>query len=302
MGDVKTPGRILFVHAHPDDESSQSAGTLSRYVAEGAHVTLVTCTLGELGEILVPEWAHFTPAELGEHRVAELAAALAIMGVTDHVWLGGQGRYHDSGMARDEHGEACPPEELPADAFWAADLLEAANHLVAVIRDRRPHVVSTYDTIGGYGHPDHVQAHRVTMYACLLAGVPSHRPDLGEPWRIPRVLWSTHNFTKWREAVELSRQRGLSIFADDDSARANRGADPAMVDAIVPYGDYLQQATEALLVHRSQVDATDEFWQFFDIMRHLEGSGEAYLFAAGQPFPPCDGPVDDLFSGLDLST
>lgn len=177
LGVVKTPGRILFVHAHPDDESSQSAGTLIRYVDEGAHVTLVTCTLGELGEILVEDWVHFSPQELGLHRIQELAAALRIMGVTDHVWLGGVGHYHDSGMARDVNGDACPPDELPGGAFWAADLLEAANHLVAVIRDRRPHVVSTYDTFGGYGHPDHIQAHRVTMYACLLAGVPSHRPD-----------------------------------------------------------------------------------------------------------------------------
>ncbi len=302
---MKTPGRILFVHAHPDDESSQSAGTLIRYVDEGAHVTLVTCTLGELGEILVDDWSHFTPQELGRHRIEELAEALQIMGVTDHVWLGGEGRYHDSGMGRDEHGEACPPADLPDRAFWAADLLEAANHLVEVIRDRRPHVVSTYDPFGGYGHPDHIQAHRVTMYACLLAGVPSHRPDLGDPWTTPRVLWSTHNFEKWREAVEISRERGLSVFADllaDDSPRANRGADPAQVAALIPYGPRLERANAALFAHRSQVDAANEFWQFFDIMRRLEGSGEAYLFAAGQPFPSGDGPADDLFAGLDLHT
>lgn len=296
-------GRILFVHAHPDDESSQSAGTLSRYVAEGAQVTLVTCTLGEMGEILVDDWAHFTPYELGQHRIQELAAALGIMGVTDHVWLGGPGRYHDSGMARDDAGNAIPPATLPEGAFWAADLLEAADHLVEVIRDRRPHVVSTYDPSGGYGHPDHIQAHRVTMYACVLACVPSHRPDLGPAWRVPRLVWSTHNYSKWREAVEISRERGLTIFGDaddEDDARAHRGADPSQVVAVIPYGQYLPQATEALLAHRSQVDPANEFWQFFDIMRHLEGSGEAYLFVTGKAFPPGDGPADDLLAGLDL--
>ena len=295
-------GRILLVHAHPDDESSQSAATLARYAAEGAQVTLVTCTLGEMGEILVDDWVHFTPAELGRHRVGELAEALGILGVTDHVWLGGQGSYHDSGMQRDESGNVVPPDVLPTDAFWSADLLEAADQLVELIRDRRPHVVSTYDPNGGYGHPDHVQAHRVTMYACLLAGVPSHRPELGKPWRVPRILWSTHNTALWGEAIRISRERGLKLFQDGDSAPGQReAADSVELAAVIPYGAYLERATKALLAHRSQVSANQEFWQFFDIMRNLDGSGEAYLFAAGEPFPAGDGPADDLFLGLDLT-
>lgn len=268
-------------------------------------MTLVSCTLGEMGEILVDDWAHFTPEELGRHRLQELATALGIMGVTDHVWLGGPGRYHDSGMGRDEHGNACPPDVLPDGAFWSADLLEAANHLVEVIRSRRPHVVSTYDPFGGYGHPDHIQAHRVTMYACLLAGVTGHRPDLGDAWVVPRVLWNTHNTLKWREAVMAAREQGLTLFGDSDedneNPSANRGPDPSQIVAVVPYGQYVTQATEALLAHRSQVDATNEFWQFFEIMRRLDGAGEAYMFAAGQPFPKGDAPATDIFAGLDLN-
>ncbi|MCC2593970.1 N-acetyl-1-D-myo-inositol-2-amino-2-deoxy-alpha-D-glucopyranoside deacetylase [Tessaracoccus sp. OS52] len=298
---MSTNRRILFVHAHPDDESSQSAGSLSRYVAEGAQVTLVTCTLGEMGEILVDDWAHFSPEELGKHRLSELAEALGIMGVTDHVWLGGPGRYHDSGMGRDEQGNAIPPEELPEGAFWTADLLEAANHLVEVIRDRRPHVVSCYDPFGGYGHPDHIQAHRVTMYAAALAGVPSHRPDLGEAWQVPRLVWSTHNMGKWREALEAARAQGLQVFDDDEAeARGDRMGDPSKIAAVVPFGQYAPQASAALLAHRSQVDSSNEFWQFFEIMRGLDGSGEAYLYAGGVPFPAGDGPAEDLFAGLDL--
>ena len=153
----------MFVHAHPDDESSQSPATMSRYVDEGAQVTLVTCTLGELGEILVPELEHLSPKELGAHRIGELTRAMETLGVTDHVWLGGQGHYHDSGMATDEQGNVIPRDELPEGAFWAADLLEAADHLVALIRDRRPQVIATYDQNGNYGHPDHIQAHREAM-------------------------------------------------------------------------------------------------------------------------------------------
>jgi len=207
----------MFVHAHPDDESSQSPATMSRYVDEGAQVTLVTCTLGELGEILVPELEHLSPKELGAHRIGELTRAMETLGVTDHVWLGGQGHYHDSGMATDEQGNVIPRDELPEGAFWAADLLEAADHLVALIRDRRPQVIATYDQNGNYGHPDHIQAHRVTMYASQLAAVPSYRPDLGEPWQVSRILWITYNPTAWAAAFEKAQEPGCR-FVDVHNA------------------------------------------------------------------------------------
>ncbi len=290
--------RLLFVHAHPDDESSQSAGTLSRYVAEGAQVTLVTCTLGEMGEILVPDWAHYSPAELGQHRISELAEALGIMGIEDHVWLGGPGRYHDSGMDRDEKGNACPMTERPDGAFWDADLLEASNHLVEVLRDRRPQVVVTYDPFGNYGHPDHVQAHRVAMYATALAAAPTHRPDLGEPWQVQRVLWLTHNTRLWEQAAATAREQGVTLFGEEPDDERSFGPDPSQIVAVVPYGQYLEQAHAALFAHRSQVDPQHDFWRFFDIMRRLEGSGEAYLYAGGLPFPESDHPAEDLFAGL----
>ncbi|WP_040161149.1 N-acetyl-1-D-myo-inositol-2-amino-2-deoxy-alpha-D-glucopyranoside deacetylase [Nigerium massiliense] len=298
MTDTK---RLLIVHAHPDDESSQSAGTMARYVDEGAQVTLVTCTLGEMGEILVPEWQNFSPSELGQHRIGELEQAMTVLGVTDHVWLGGAGAYHDSGMTRDEQGNVVPEQERPEGAFWDADLLEAANHLVEVIRDRRPHVVSTYDPNGNYGHPDHIQAHRVTMYAVALAGAPAHRPDLGDPWQVPRVLWSTNNAKLWEQAYYVARDRGLNVFGDLSEEDVKRlGPQDVTIAAVVPYGENLSKATQALLSYRSQVSEDADFWQFFQIMRELEGSGEAYLYVAGIPFPPSDAPADDLFAGLDL--
>lgn len=295
--------RLLLVHAHPDDESSQSSATLARYTDEGAQVTLVTCTLGEQGEILVSDWAHYSPAELGKHRIDELATALGILGVTDHVWLGGPGRYHDTGMGRDADGNACAPDELPDGCFWHADLLEAANHLVEIIRDRRPHVVSTYDPFGNYGHPDHIQAHRVTMYACVLAASASHRPDLGPAWQVPRILWHTNHVAMWEQAIEVAREQGLNLFVGEDGQEQRPprlGADPQYVAAVIPYGSRMQRCVDALAAHRSQVNLSDDFWRFFGLVRELPDAGEAYVLAGGVPFPD-GGIADDLFAGLDVS-
>lgn len=298
-----TNQRLLLVHAHPDDESSQSVATMARYLDQGAQVTLVTCTLGELGEIMLPEWQHYSPAELGSHRQQEIAEALELVGVTDHVFLGGAGTYHDSGMTTDELGRAAVPDEMPDNAFWKADLLEAANHLVELIRSRRPHVAITYDPFGNYGHPDHIQAHRALMYASLLAASPSHRPDLGAPWQIQRVLWNTHNTSAWAEAYGIARERGLELWPDaDEEATAERfGPDPSQIVAVVKTGPWLEKCRAALLAHRSQVDPQNPFWQFYSIMQELPDAGEAYLLGAGQPFPEGDGPADCLFEGLDLA-
>ena len=144
--------RLLLVHAHPDDESIGQGATMAMYAARGTQVTLVTCTLGEEGEILVPELAHLAADQedrLGEHRVGELAVAMKELGVTDHRFLGGAGRYRDTGMAYGEDGSAIAPPEVKDDTFWRADLREASNHLVEIIREVRPQVLVTYDDFGG---------------------------------------------------------------------------------------------------------------------------------------------------------
>ncbi|HET9967789.1 MAG TPA: N-acetyl-1-D-myo-inositol-2-amino-2-deoxy-alpha-D-glucopyranoside deacetylase [Streptosporangiaceae bacterium] len=153
--------RLLLVHAHPDDESIGTGATMARYAAEGAQVTLVTCTLGELGEIIPPELAHLgADAEdrLGPYRIGELDAACAALGVADHRFLGGPGRWRDSGMMGTEGND-------DPRCFWRADLDQAAAALLAVIREVRPQVLVTYDANGFYGHPDHIQAHRVAWRA-----------------------------------------------------------------------------------------------------------------------------------------
>src|SRR6201996_3258642 len=136
---------------------------MAKYAAEGAQVTLVTCTLGELGEIIPPDLAHLGADELGQYRIGELDAACAALGVTDHRYLGGPGRWRDSGMM----GTAGNDDPR---CFWRADLDEAADALLGVIREVRPQVLVTYDANGFYGHPDHIQAHRVAMRAFQRAG------------------------------------------------------------------------------------------------------------------------------------
>ncbi|MER6976204.1 N-acetyl-1-D-myo-inositol-2-amino-2-deoxy-alpha-D-glucopyranoside deacetylase [Streptomyces carpinensis] len=175
--------RLLLVHAHPDDESINNGVTMARYAAEGAQVTLVTCTLGERGEVIPSELGHLAGAALGAHRRHELAAAMGELGVTDFRLLGGAGRYQDSGMM------GLPDNDDPG-CLWQADVDQAAGYLVETIREVRPQVLVTYDDHGGYGHPDHIQAHRIAMRAAELAADPSVRPELGAPWRIAKVYWN----------------------------------------------------------------------------------------------------------------
>ena len=164
---AETP-RLLFVHAHPDDESVNNGATIAHYVALGAQVRVVTCTLGEEGEVIGERWAELAvdrADQLGGYRVGELTEALRALGVGEPIYLGGAGRWRDSGMAGTE-----PRGRQRFIRFIDADEREAVGALVAIIREQRPHVVVTYDPKGGYGHPDHVHACTVTTAAVAAAG------------------------------------------------------------------------------------------------------------------------------------
>jgi len=207
--------RILLVHAHPDDETIGQGATMAKYVDEGVGVTLVTCTAGEMGEVLVPELEHLAADRddlLGEHRRGELDDAMKILGVTDYRFLGGFGTYRDSGMKWHDDGHAIPADDVHENAFWHADLTEAADHLVTVIREVRPQVLVTYDQFGNYGHPDHIQAHRVAMYAAQLAAVPSYKKELGEDWEIAKIYWSAMSESRMRASLRAVRAAGDTTF------------------------------------------------------------------------------------------
>jgi N-acetyl-1-D-myo-inositol-2-amino-2-deoxy-alpha-D-glucopyranoside deacetylase len=291
----------MLVHAHPDDESLNNGATMAKYVAEGAEVCLVTCTLGEEGEVLVPELGHLAADhddELGAHRLTELKEAMGVLGVTDFVRLGGDGRFRDSGMAYDDRGHAVARDVLRPGIFWTADLLEAANELVPLIRQRRPQVLITYNEHGNYGHPDHVQAHRVAMYGQLLAGVHSYRPDLGEPWSVSRVLWTTMSrsralaqaeqaadtdFAQWIRTIDEGGPME-SAFAADDAIAADVDGTP-----------WVRQKLDALRAHASQVST--QMFAMSERLGEAVWAHEYYRLAAGEPYPP-GGWADDLFAGL----
>ncbi|MFE4515334.1 N-acetyl-1-D-myo-inositol-2-amino-2-deoxy-alpha-D-glucopyranoside deacetylase [Kitasatospora sp. NPDC056783] len=286
-----TGRRLLLVHAHPDDESIGNGATMARYAAEGARVTLVTCTLGEGGEVIPPELAHLTADRddtLGAYRIGELTAAMGALGVTDVRFLGGPGRYRDSGMM------GVPENDVPG-CFWRADVDEAAGHLVAVIREARPQVLVTYDENGGYGHPDHIQAHRVAMRAHELAADPAYRPALGPAWRIAKVYWNRMP----RSVIEA----GLAEAAAKASFPGVAGpADiPGVVDdesvtTVLDGSGYAAAKAAALTAHATQITVDGAFFALSNDLAQPLFTTEYYQLVRGQAGP--DGPEDDLFAGL----
>src|SRR5215216_2954830 len=294
----------MLVHAHPDDETIMDGATMAKYVAEGAAVCLVTCTLGEEGEVLVEDLAHLGADQgddLGSHRFGELKVAMEILGVTDFIRLGGDGRYRDSGMAYDAEGRAIA-RDVPRDGiFWTADLLEAANELVPVIRVRRPQVLITYNEVGNYGHPDHIQAHRVAMYATQLAGVPSYRRDLGEPWTVARVFWIAMSKTRMIAGVEALREAGdMETYKDfdPDGAISVMLSDDADISVEIDGQPWVAQKVAAMRAHATQITPDDPFFAGSEVLGNDRWSREYYRLASGVPLPEGEGWADDLFAGL----
>lgn len=296
--------RLLLVHAHPDDESITCGATMARYAAEGVVVTLVTCTLGEEGEVVVPGLAHLDSAHedrLGPHRAGELDRATAALGVRDYRLLGGAGRFRDSGMVWDPAGRAAAPARLRTGAFWGADLKEAADELVPVVRETRPQVVVTYDDGGGYGHPDHVQAHRVTTYALALAAAPSYRPDLGDPWSAAKVYWAAVPHSVVEAGVDRVRHGG-SPFRAVPAHELPYGVPDAWVTTRIDASAYADAKTAALRAHATQVLVHEPFFAVSNEVGQVISGEEHFRLVHGRlgPPDPRTGLEDDLFAGLAL--
>lgn len=296
--------RMLLVHAHPDDESLGTGATMAAAVAAGHHVTLVTCTSGEEGDILVPELAHLAAVHedaLGRVRQQELAAAMALLGVTDHRFLGAPGRYRDSGMM------GTSPNDRP-DCFWRADLLSAATDLVPVIREMRPHVLITYDEVGGYGHPDHIQAHRVAMYGAALAASATYRPDCGPAWDVPKIYWTAFPrsvlLAQARQAVELGAGNPFGDFDPTDPAAADGAlpwaVDDSLVTTAIDGRAFHAQKVAALAAHRTQINVEDGWFALSNNHGHEVFGIEYFRLAKGMTAGPRDdqGRESDLFAGV----
>ncbi len=290
--------RLLLVHAHPDDETIGNGATMARYAAEGAQVTLVTCTLGELGEVLVPELAQLAAErgdQLGGYRIHELGSAMDALGVTDHRFLGGAGRWRDSGMM----GTAGNDDPR---AFWAcasdpAKFDEAVLQLVEVIREVRPQVLVTYDETGGYGHPDHIMAHRVAMAAATRAAA----DDGGEPWRIEKIYWTAIPKSVLQRGIDALRAAGEASFFDAvDAGELPFGNPDEEVTSAVDASAYGRVKDQAMRAHATQIAVDGPFFALSNNVG-LELMGiEYYRLVSGELGDERDasGRETDLFAGI----
>jgi N-acetyl-1-D-myo-inositol-2-amino-2-deoxy-alpha-D-glucopyranoside deacetylase len=274
--------RLLVVHAHPDDETLETGATMARYAAEGAQVTLVTCTLGELGEIIPDGLAHLSAEAgggLGGYRIGELDAACAALGVTDHRYLGGAGHFRDSGMM------GLPANDAP-DSFWQADVDQAAALLLRVIHEVQPQVMVTYDANGYYGHPDHVQAHRVAWRAFIQAG------------GLVRKFYATAMpLSALARAIKLD---GTGFTAAQSVAQLPFGIPDDQVTTVIDARRYLDAKLAAMREHGTQITVDEPFYALSDGIG-LRALGTEYytLLAPAPASPPAAGPWEsDLFAGI----
>ena len=280
---------LLLVHAHPDDETINNGATMAKYVAEGARITLVTCTRGEEGEVLVPELAHLASSQddaLGPHREKELAEAMKIIGVSDHRFLGAPHRiWRDSGMMGTEPNSR-------SDVFWSANIDDAAQELVKIILEMRPDVLITYDTNGGYGHPDHIQAHRVAMRAAELAR--------SAGWSIPKIYWNTIPRSVIEEGIAEMKKIG-SDFMGVEKAEDFPFAQPdELVTTVVDGGSFVEKKMAAMKAHSTQISVDGPFFALSNNLGLQVFGNEYYTLVHGEKSGPFDdqGRETDIFAGL----
>ncbi|WP_433610991.1 mycothiol conjugate amidase Mca [Prescottella agglutinans] len=282
--------RLMAVHAHPDDESSKGAATMARYASEGNEVLVVTLTGGERGDILNP--AMDVPGireRMDEVRREEMAEAARILGVRQ-TWLG----FVDSGLPE---GDPKPP--LPEGCFALEPLEVPTEALVKVIREFRPHVMTTYDENGGYPHPDHIKCHEVSMAAYEAAGDPERFPDAGEPWEVQKVYYS-HGFIRKRlvQFKEEYERRGEEFPMAEWLAKwkTEQGDLMARVTTQIQCGDFFPQRDDALRAHATQIDPNGSFFAVpLDIQQKIWPTEE---FELAKTRVHTAIPEDDLFAGI----
>jgi len=278
--------RLLLVHAHPDDETINNGATMAMYADLGASVTLVTCTRGEEGEVLVPELSHLASAQtdgLGAHREIELKDAMIALGIKDYRFLGQPTvKYRDSGMMGTEPNNR-------SDVFWQADLDSAAAHLVKIIEEVKPHVLVTYDEIGGYGHPDHIQAHRVAMRASELS-----------EWKVSKIYWNAMPKSVLAEGIAKMKEIGSDFFGAESVDDLPFAKDDSLVTAMVDGTKYVDLKMKAMAAHATQIELDGPFFALSNNLGQQVWGHEYYSLVHGNKTEPFDsnGRESDLFSGI----
>jgi N-acetyl-1-D-myo-inositol-2-amino-2-deoxy-alpha-D-glucopyranoside deacetylase len=279
---------LLLVHAHPDDETINNGATMAMYAAAGFNVTLVTCTRGEEGEILVPELAHLAADKedgLAPIREAELANAMAALGVTDHRFLGApHNRYRDSGMI----GTA--PNDRP-DTFWQVDLDTAARELVTIILEVKPQVLVTYDEFGGYGHPDHIKAHQVAMRAAELAQ---------DQWDIQKIYWNTMPRSVIQKGIDAMKAAGSDFMGVESADELPFAKPDDVVTTAMNASAFVDQKMKAMASHPTQIALDGPFFALSNNVGLNVWGNEYYTLVKGEKSGELtpEGWEQDLFAGV----
>ena len=288
---VNASKRLLLVHAHPDDETINNGATMAKYAAEGVQVTLVTCTRGEEGEVLVESLANLASSrddKLGEHREIELKNAMVHLGINDFRFLGSPNKkWRDSGMIGTTQNER-------KDVFWQADLTEAAQELVKIILEIKPQVLITYDEFGGYGHPDHIKANQVAMLAAELAS--------NQGWKISKIYWNTMPKSVIQMGIDKMKEIGSSFFGADSVEDLPFAKPDELVTSVIKAPDYVEQKLEAMKAHETQISIDGPFFALSNNLGLSVWADEYYILVKGEKSKPFDesGREIDLFAGVTL--
>ena len=288
---VSTQKRLLLVHAHPDDETINNGITMTKYAQEGAKVTLVTCTRGEEGEVLIESLANLASSrddKLGEHREVELKNAMEHLGIDDFRFLGAPNKkWRDSGMIGAAQNER-------SDVFWQANIDEAAQELVNVILETKPHVLITYDEFGGYGHPDHIKANQVAMRAADMAA------DQG--WEISKIYWNTMPRSVIQDGIEKMKEVGSSFFGAESVDDLPFAKPDELVTSVIRATEYVPQKLAAMKAHETQISVDGPFFALSNNLGLSIWGDEYYTLVRGEKSEPfdSDGRELDLFAGIKL--
>ncbi len=283
----------MIVHAHPDDECFTTGGTFAHYSAAGVTTVLVTATGGEEGEIVVPELA--TPenfARLRELRDAELAAAVQVLGIHHLERLG----YRDSGMVD-------TPANSHPESLHMADREAATRRVVELVRRYQPHVLISYDEQGGYGHPDHIACHQITVAAFAAAGDPQQYPSTGAAWEPSKLYYATLPRNQIYQAWQQMRERGMETPLDNPEFDLSRFTQPdERMTTRIDVRAYLPQKRASLDCHVTQIKKDSPFMIIpDDLAQDLFGYEYFILAQTRVALPPrADGQLyeDDLFAGI----
>jgi len=264
---------------------------MAKYAHQGFEVALVTCTRGEEGEILVPELAAAASDKedrLAEIREAELAQALKVLGVRKHWFLGAPDKsYRDSGMMG-------APQNSRSDVFWKAEILEAAELLAHFMTEFKPHVLITYDEFGGYGHPDHIQAHRVAMNASEISSV--------RGWDIPKIYWNIMPRSVVQKGIDAMKEIGSDFFGVESIDELTFVKEDSLVHAVIEGHDFVEHKKEAMRAHRTQIALDGPFFALSNSLGMQVFGYEYYTRVKGDAGPKTNGEGHeiDLFSGISL--